>query len=166
MKVAGPDVRKLGDLLYSQGVQVSGSADQIVVKGRSGEQIGRVIAEHQIVISELTPVESTLEDVYFELTGGTTEARHDPRTLLRAVQAALHALVLLAQRHPARRGAGGLSIACAFPDYGDGEGPLEGMQWALGSLVQALALLIGALIVTTEFRHGTSRRPCWWSRTA
>jgi hypothetical protein len=31
-----------------------------------------VIAEHQIVISELTTVESTLEDVYFELTGGAS----------------------------------------------------------------------------------------------
>jgi ABC-2 type transport system ATP-binding protein len=71
VRVAGPDVRKLGDILYAQGVQVSGSPDRIVVTGRTGEEIGRVIAEHQIVISELTPVESTLEDVYFELTGAT-----------------------------------------------------------------------------------------------
>jgi ABC-2 type transport system ATP-binding protein len=71
VRVAGPDVRRLGDVLYSQGVQVSGTAERIVVKGRSGEEIGRVIAEHQIVISELTAVESTLEDVYFELTGGS-----------------------------------------------------------------------------------------------
>ena len=39
--------------------------------GAAGEEIGRVIAEHQIVISELAPVESSLEDIYFELTGQT-----------------------------------------------------------------------------------------------
>ena len=29
-----------------------------------------MIAEHQIVISELVPLGAALEDVYFELTGG------------------------------------------------------------------------------------------------
>jgi len=71
VKVAGPDVRKLGDLLYAQGVPVSGTPQEIHVQGKTGEEIGRLIAEHQIVISELTPVESSLEDIYFELTGAT-----------------------------------------------------------------------------------------------
>jgi len=71
VKVAGPDVRKLGDILYAQGIEVSGSPSQIIVKGRSGEEIGRVIAEHQIVISELVSLGGSLEDVYFELTGAT-----------------------------------------------------------------------------------------------
>ncbi|HEY6886903.1 MAG TPA: ATP-binding cassette domain-containing protein [Solirubrobacter sp.] len=68
MKVAGPDVRRLGDLLHAQGAQVSGDAAEILVKDRSGEQIGRVIAEHQLVISELSPTGSSLEEIYFELT--------------------------------------------------------------------------------------------------
>ena len=38
-------------------------------KDRTGEQIGRVVAEHQLVISELAPVGSSLEEIYFELTG-------------------------------------------------------------------------------------------------
>jgi ABC-2 type transport system ATP-binding protein len=69
MKVAGPDVRKLGDLLFQQGADVSGDTTEILVKDRSGEQIGRVVAEHQLVISELAPVGSSLEEIYFELTG-------------------------------------------------------------------------------------------------
>jgi ABC-2 type transport system ATP-binding protein len=38
------------------------------VRDRSGEQIGRLIAQHQLVISELSSVGSSLEDVFFELT--------------------------------------------------------------------------------------------------
>jgi ABC-2 type transport system ATP-binding protein len=71
MKVAGPDVRKLGDILYQQGADVSGDSAEILVKDRTGEQIGRVVAEHQLVISELAPVGSSLEEVYLELTGST-----------------------------------------------------------------------------------------------
>jgi ABC-2 type transport system ATP-binding protein len=69
MKVAGPDVRKLGDLLHQQGANVTGDTAEILVKDRSGEQIGRVVAEHRLVISELSPVGSSLEEIYFELTG-------------------------------------------------------------------------------------------------
>ena len=71
MKVAGPDVRKLGDLLFQQVAEVSGDSAEILVKDRTGEQIGRVVAEHQLVISELAPVGSSLEEVYLELTGST-----------------------------------------------------------------------------------------------
>jgi len=71
MKVAGPDVRKLGDILYQQGANVSGDTAEILVKDRTGEQIGRIVAEHQLVISELAPVGSSLEEVYLELTGST-----------------------------------------------------------------------------------------------
>ncbi len=71
VQVKGPDVRKLGDILYGQGVTVSGTPEQITVQGKTGEEIGRLIAKHQIVISELSPIESSLEDIYFELTGAT-----------------------------------------------------------------------------------------------
>jgi ABC-2 type transport system ATP-binding protein len=71
MKVAGPDVRKLGDLLYQQGADVSGDNAEILVKDRTGEQIGRIVAEHQLVISELAPIGSSLEEVYLKLTGST-----------------------------------------------------------------------------------------------
>ena len=71
VRVAGPDVRRLGDILYAQGARVSGDPTEIVVSDRTGEEVGRVIAEHQIVISELVSLGGSLEDVYFELTGAT-----------------------------------------------------------------------------------------------
>jgi ABC-2 type transport system ATP-binding protein len=67
MRVAGPDVRRLRELLVADGASVNGDAD-IVVRDRSGEDIGRVIAQHQLVVSELAPVGSSLEEVFFELT--------------------------------------------------------------------------------------------------
>ena len=71
MTVKGPDVRKLGDILYADGAQVAGTNTEILVRDRNGEQIGRLIAEHQLVISELSPVGASLEDIFFELTGAT-----------------------------------------------------------------------------------------------
>jgi ABC-2 type transport system ATP-binding protein len=68
MRVAGPDVGRLRELLEADGASVAGDGE-IVVRDRTGEQIGRLIAEHRIVVSELAPVGSTLEDVFFELTG-------------------------------------------------------------------------------------------------
>jgi ABC-2 type transport system ATP-binding protein len=67
MRVAGPGVRRLRELLVADGADVSGDAD-IVVRDRSGEEIGRVIAANQLVVSELAPVGSSLEEVFFELT--------------------------------------------------------------------------------------------------
>jgi ABC-2 type transport system ATP-binding protein len=67
MRVAGPDVGRLRELLAADGADVSGDGD-IVVRNRSGEEIGRVIAAHQLVVSELAPVGSSLEEVFFELT--------------------------------------------------------------------------------------------------
>jgi ABC-2 type transport system ATP-binding protein len=71
MKVAGPDVRRLGDILHADGAKVSGDSAEILVRDRNGEQIGRVIAEHQLVISELSPSGASLEEIYFELTEST-----------------------------------------------------------------------------------------------
>jgi ABC-2 type transport system ATP-binding protein len=70
MRVAGPDVARLAELLRSDGAEVQPATHgAIVVPGRTGEQIGRMIAEHRIVVSELAAVGRSLEDVFFELTG-------------------------------------------------------------------------------------------------
>lgn len=70
MRVAGPDVARLAELLRSDGAQVQLTGDGAIVVGdRTGEQIGRVIAEHGIVVSELAVRGGSLEDVFFELTG-------------------------------------------------------------------------------------------------
>jgi ABC-2 type transport system ATP-binding protein len=68
MRVAGPDVGRLREILEADGASVAGAGD-IVVRDRTGEQIGRLIAQHQLVVSELAPVGSSLEEVFFELTG-------------------------------------------------------------------------------------------------
>jgi ABC-2 type transport system ATP-binding protein len=71
MKVSGPDTSRLREILVDGGAQVSGDGD-LIVRNRSGEDIGRVIAQHQLVVSELAPVGSSLEDIFFELTESGT----------------------------------------------------------------------------------------------
>jgi ABC-2 type transport system ATP-binding protein len=70
MRVAGPDVGRLREILEADGATVAGDGD-LIVRDRTGEQIGRLIAQHQLVVSELAPVGSSLEEVFFELTGAT-----------------------------------------------------------------------------------------------
>ena len=70
MRVAGPDSERLAGLLRADGAHVESAGDgAIVVANRTGEQIGRVIAANGIVVSELAARGSSLEDVFFELTG-------------------------------------------------------------------------------------------------
>jgi ABC-2 type transport system ATP-binding protein len=70
MRVAGPDIGRLAELLLADGAQVEKAGDgAIVVSGRTGEQIGQTIAANRIVISELAARGESLEDVFFELTG-------------------------------------------------------------------------------------------------
>ena len=71
VRVAGPDVGRLGELLRADGAAVRPGEDGALVVGdRSGEQIGRLIAANAVVVSELTPVGQSLEAVFFELTEG------------------------------------------------------------------------------------------------
>ena len=70
IRVAGPDAAELGERMRADGAEVHPDGERaIVVRGRSGEEIGRVIAQGGIVISELAPVGSSLEEIFFELTG-------------------------------------------------------------------------------------------------
>ncbi len=76
MRVAGPDVGRLAELLRADGADVrvggDGTGDgSILVADRDGEQIGRAIAAHGVVISELRPLGQSLEEVFFELTEGS-----------------------------------------------------------------------------------------------
>jgi ABC-2 type transport system ATP-binding protein len=43
----------------------------ILVRDRTGEDIGRVIARGGMVISELAPAGSSLEEIFFELTSSS-----------------------------------------------------------------------------------------------
>jgi ABC-2 type transport system ATP-binding protein len=70
MRVVGPDAGRLAETLTAEGAAVEAAGDgAIVVHDRTGEQVGRVIAEHRIVISELSPISTSLEEIFFELTG-------------------------------------------------------------------------------------------------
>jgi ABC-2 type transport system ATP-binding protein len=70
MRVAGPDAGRLAETLTAEGAEVEAVGDgAIVVHDRTGEQVGRVVAEHGIVISELSPISTSLEEIFFELTG-------------------------------------------------------------------------------------------------
>jgi ABC-2 type transport system ATP-binding protein len=74
MRVRGPDVSRLAELLQGDGARVAGDRAEIIVSERSGEDIGRLVAEHQLVISELSPAGASLEEIFFEL----TDARGGP----------------------------------------------------------------------------------------
>lgn len=67
MRVRGPDVGQLAELLRAEGATVSGDGD-LIVGDRTGEQIGRLVATNGLVISELTPVGASLEEVFLRLT--------------------------------------------------------------------------------------------------
>jgi ABC-2 type transport system ATP-binding protein len=67
MRVRGPDVARLAEALRAEGAAVTGDGD-LFVGDRTGEQIGRLVAQHGFVISELTPVGASLEDVFLRLT--------------------------------------------------------------------------------------------------
>ena len=70
MRVAGPDAGRLAELLRGDGAAVDDAGDgAIVVHDRAGEDIGRLVAEHRLVIAELSPIASSLEEIFFQLTG-------------------------------------------------------------------------------------------------
>jgi ABC-2 type transport system ATP-binding protein len=74
MRVAGPDAERLAGVLRADGADVSlDGAGILLVRDRTGEEIGRAIAAGGLVVSELTPLGSSLEDVFFELTDDTEE---------------------------------------------------------------------------------------------
>jgi len=74
-RVNGPDVGRLSEVLRADGAEVAPAGDgAIVVRDRSGEQVGRLIAEHRVVVSELSAVSTSLEEIFFELTGEETSA--------------------------------------------------------------------------------------------
>jgi ABC-2 type transport system ATP-binding protein len=75
MRIAGPDAAALAERLSADGGTTEAADDgAFVVTGKSGEEIGRVVAEQRLVIAELSPVSRSLEDVFLELTSAPEEA--------------------------------------------------------------------------------------------
>lgn len=64
-----PQVQDLANLLVSSEVSVqSDHANHLLVTGLNAVTIGELAAKHSIVLHELTPVKTSLEDAYIELT--------------------------------------------------------------------------------------------------
>jgi ABC-2 type transport system ATP-binding protein len=60
--------------LAGNGIAVrTGASGELLVTGADGEEIGRIAAAAGIVLCELTPQRASLEDVFMELTGDSTE---------------------------------------------------------------------------------------------
>jgi ABC-2 type transport system ATP-binding protein len=70
VRVAGPEVEVLRQLLRGQGAHVlADGVGAMVVRDRTVEEVARTVATHSLVISELSPIGSSLEEIYLELTG-------------------------------------------------------------------------------------------------
>jgi ABC-2 type transport system ATP-binding protein len=81
--VTSLDNDRLAGLLREKGFTVSPLGPGLSVEA-SAEQVGRVAAEHQVVLTDLRAVEGGLEDLFLELTSSTqreTPGLAPPRTL-------------------------------------------------------------------------------------
>ena len=155
MRVAGPDTGRLAELLRGAGAAVDAAGDgAIVVHDRSGEDIGALVAEHRLVISELSPISSSLEEIFFQLTARPGDGRmtrlissellklRSTRTALALIASVVGLVVLI-----------GL-IATLTADFEKDDVRTVDLLGIAG-FAQVFALILGILAVTTEFRHGT-----------
>jgi ABC-2 type transport system ATP-binding protein len=70
-RVRSADNDRLAGIFREQGMVVEdGGPGALLVRGASPEVVGGVASEHGIAISELSAVSRSLEDAFFELTGG------------------------------------------------------------------------------------------------
>ncbi|WP_433476413.1 ATP-binding cassette domain-containing protein [Spirillospora sp. CA-142024] len=71
---AGADAAHLRTLLAGPGVSVvSEERGALEVTGLPSERIGRIAADHAIALAELTPVQTSLEEAFMELTKNAVE---------------------------------------------------------------------------------------------
>jgi ABC-2 type transport system ATP-binding protein len=68
VRVSSPQARELERRLVEAGMIVSADGDALVATGATSAQIGEIAASSQIVLHELIPLATQLEDVFFELT--------------------------------------------------------------------------------------------------
>jgi ABC-2 type transport system ATP-binding protein len=68
VRVRSPEADRLAGALRGEGVEVEPAGDALVVKGAGPERVGEIAAAHGIVLHELVRLDSSLEDVFLELT--------------------------------------------------------------------------------------------------
>jgi ABC-2 type transport system ATP-binding protein len=68
IRVSGHDAARLGELLRTEGAHyLTEGPGTIVIHDRNEEEILRCIARHQLVVSEVAPLNSSLEQIYLDL---------------------------------------------------------------------------------------------------
>jgi ABC-2 type transport system ATP-binding protein len=76
VRVRSPQAAELRDALARRDVELQSIEEGLLdVSGLTGEQIGEIALEAQIVISELTPQQASLEEAFMSLTGESVEYR-------------------------------------------------------------------------------------------
>jgi ABC-2 type transport system ATP-binding protein len=73
VRIRTPDVQRLFDLLVLEDIQVQRGTDSELVATASPEQVGIIAVRAGIPIFGLCPEDTTLEDVFFQLTEATEE---------------------------------------------------------------------------------------------
>ncbi len=69
-RVRAAEAEKLAGALRGSGMAVDAADGALLVRATAPEAVGRVAAEHGIALSELVAASRSLEDAFFELTGG------------------------------------------------------------------------------------------------
>ncbi|MCD9878121.1 ABC transporter ATP-binding protein [Streptomyces guryensis] len=85
IRIRSPQRERLLDVLHDEGVTVieSGSG-ALEVDGGKAEQIGELVAQHQIVLHELSPQQASLEEAFMRLTAESVEYHAHADTPLEA----------------------------------------------------------------------------------
>jgi ABC-2 type transport system ATP-binding protein len=78
VRVRSPQASELREELVGREAQVQSIQSGLLeVSGLTGEQIGEIALEARIVISELTPLQASLEEAFMSLTGDSVEYHAD-----------------------------------------------------------------------------------------
>jgi ABC-2 type transport system ATP-binding protein len=73
VRVVTPDAQTLTGLLRAPGIDITGTAGVLDVRGTDAEHIGRTAAAHGIPLFELTPNSASLEEAFMALTHDAVE---------------------------------------------------------------------------------------------
>jgi ABC-2 type transport system ATP-binding protein len=70
VRVRSPQSEGLRQALLARGIESTASGDrELLVQGAASDQVGEIAAAAGIVLHELSPLNSSLEEVFLELTG-------------------------------------------------------------------------------------------------
>ncbi|MGC9974247.1 MAG: ATP-binding cassette domain-containing protein [Gaiellaceae bacterium] len=73
VRVSSPQARALKKRLAEAGIEADEDGDALFVAGATSARVGEIAAKYSLVLHELTPLATQLEDVFFDLTAGETK---------------------------------------------------------------------------------------------